>query len=130
MRGRPEADLARDLPDHVAGPCVSAQHDGRAAGQGEVLRYLEDPYVVAAAFERDVRRDGDVGAPTVDAGREREPAQISGAEFGDRGGSSRGIGVGGLHVADGGRESGWALDVAGRGSRIVDREDLARDFGA
>ena len=97
--------------------------DRRGATHCKSLRDLEDPDVVRRARECDIRGNQKTRAPLVDTTRESHPTDVSGAELGDIGCATGGVGVSGFHVAHGRRQ------VGGGRRRVIGRVDLARDLG-
>lgn len=128
MRVRVERHGAGDLPENVLGLGAAAEHDVHVRADIEFARDLENPDIVRTAGQGQVGRDRDVRAPGVGAGDQGLIGYRAGAdvqEGPDAGRPAGGVGVGGLHVADGGGQQHRIGDGAGRAGRVGGVDDAA-----
>jgi hypothetical protein len=67
VRGSSKRHSARDLPEDVLGQCAAGQSHARSVGLLQRSCHLEDPDIVRAARERDIRCNRNTGRPFVKA---------------------------------------------------------------
>src|SRR5580698_6411993 len=108
--------LAGDLPEYILRSGATAQRDGFAAGDVQILRNLENPDIVWATLQNDVRRYADITGPLVDARMNDKAANIPRAELSDVRCPSGCVRVCGLHVADSFAKYQRVSDVARSGA--------------
>jgi hypothetical protein len=125
-------DFARDLPEDVLRKCAIRQEHSFVRGLDYATCNLNDEDVVSvAAFKVDGIGDGDVCAERIDARRQWSGLAAKGATEGSSSEidprsvfvrAPRGVGVRGLHVADGCGHTLWSRHG------VVRRVGLASDL--